>query len=140
MTSSGRYVFDTNVLVSALLFEHSKPGQAFRTAREQGQILLSLAVVHELSAVLSRKKFDRYILAEDRERFLAALIRAAVFVEVSERVQACRDPRDDLFLELALAGQATAIISGDEDLLTLNPFREISILTPEQFLTSLTLE
>lgn len=70
----------------------------------------------------------------------AALVHAAIFVEPIERVQACRDPHDDVFLELALAGEATAIVSGDDDLLTLNPFREIPILTPDQFLTLLAAE
>jgi predicted nucleic acid-binding protein len=77
MKSNGRYVFDTNVLISALLFKNSKPGQAFYLALEQGVILLSLPAVMELNEVLRRKKFERYLLEEERERFLAALITEA---------------------------------------------------------------
>jgi putative PIN family toxin of toxin-antitoxin system len=140
MANSGRFVFDTNVIVSALLFEHSKPGIAFYAALARGQVLLSLPVVHELDTVLNREKFDRYVLREEREQFLAALIHAAIFVEPIESVQACRDPHDDVFLELALAGEATTIVSGDDDLLALSPFRGIPILTPDQFLAFLAAE
>lgn len=137
MKSSRGYVFDTNVLVSALLFERSKPGQAFHAAIGRGEILLSLPVAQELNDVLKREKFRPYITSEERERFLVALVRGALFVEISERIQACRDPKDDMFLELAVNGSAKCIVSGDKDLLCLNPFRGIPILTPEQFLVLL---
>ena len=67
---SERIVFDTNVLVSALLFAESKPAQAFFTALRRGTILTSLAALHELSEVLHRKKFDKYLTIEERELFL----------------------------------------------------------------------
>jgi predicted nucleic acid-binding protein len=60
MTRRERYVFDTNVIVSALLFEQSK----------RGELVLSLPVVKELNDVLSRPKFDRYVFREEREKFL----------------------------------------------------------------------
>jgi predicted nucleic acid-binding protein len=60
--------------------------------------------------------------------------RGTELVEISERVVECRDPTDDMFLELAWNGKADMIISGDEDLLTMTPFRQISILTPASFL------
>ena len=50
------------------------------------------------------------------------------------RVFACRDPKDDKFLEVAISGQADVIVSGDEDLLTMNPFPGIPIITPRAFL------
>src|SRR3990172_4419390 len=133
MKRNERYVFDTNVIISALLFGQSKPGQAFFAALDRGQILLSVPVFHELSAVLSREKFASYLLREERERFLAVFLRKAVLVEIHERVKVCRDPKDDMLLELAINGKATCIISGDEDLLELNPFRGMPILTPDQF-------
>ena len=61
-----------------------------------------------------------------------------MFVKVTETIRTCRDAKDDKFLELAVSGKATHIISGDEDLLALNPFRDIPIITPRQFLESLT--
>jgi len=49
---------------------------------------------------------------------------------------ACRDPKDNKFLELAVAGEATHIVTGDSDLLVLNPFRDIAVLTPSEFLAT----
>ncbi len=137
MRNKPRYVFDTNTIVSALLFENSNPGRALQEATDRGALLLSLEIAEELAEVLRRNKFDRYVRRKIREEFLKALIQQAVFVEVTENIQACRDPKDDKFLELAVSGNATQVITGDRDLLALNPFRGISILTPKQFLESL---
>jgi len=134
MSSRARYVFDTNTLVSALLFEHSTPGQAFRRALHQGELILSPATLEELAEVLQREKFDRYVIASEREGFLEAFVERAVFVEPTEEIEVCRDPKDDKFLEVAVSGKADYIISGDDDLVLLNPFRTIAILTPAEFL------
>ncbi len=134
MKTNERYVFDTSVIVSALLLKNSQPRQAFDIALDHGVILLSLPIMKELNDVLSRPKFDRYLLREDRQRFLAALVLEAVFVEINENVKACRDPKDDMFLELAVNGSATCIVSSDHDLLELNSFRAIPIMTPNEFI------
>ena len=128
-----RCVFDTNILVSALLLD-SKPRQALDLALAKGKILLSFAVLAELYEVLSKKQFRRYVDDEDIRSFLAALTRETEWVDVDVRITACRDPKDDKFLELAVVGGATHIVTGDSDLLTLNPFRGIDILTPKGFL------
>ncbi len=134
---SNFYVFDTNVIVSAALFASSKPRMALNAALARGKVLISLAVISELNEVLIRPKFERYVPLEKRERFLAVLCRDAILVEIIERVEECRDPKDDKFLELAVNGNATAIVSGDNDLLVLHPFRDIPIITPDEFLVFL---
>ena len=55
-------------------------------------------------------------------------------VTIHLSVHACRDPRDDKFLEVAVNGMADLIVTGDDDLLVLDPFRPTRILTPKQFL------
>jgi len=129
-----RCVFDTNVLVSALLLPDSKPRHALNRALREGRVLISFAVLAELNEVLSRKRFRRYVDEEDVRSFLAALTREADWVDVGIQIQACRDPKDDKFLELAVSGQGTHIVTGDADLLALNPFRGIEILPPHRFL------
>ena len=129
-----RCVFDTNVLVSALLLPDSKPRYALNRALREGKILVSFAALAELHEVLSRKRFRRYVDEEDVRSFLAALTREAQWVDVDVQIQACRDPKDDKFLELAVSGQGTHIVTGDTDLLALNPFRGIEILPPHRFL------
>lgn len=134
MNSESRFVFDTNTIVSALLFEEGNPARAWRRALQRGELLLSLEVAEEIAEVLRRDKFDQYLRRRTREEFLRALIVEAAFIEVTESIQECRHPKDDKFLELAVSGQASHIITGDEDLLVLHPFRGISILTPRQFM------
>jgi len=137
MNDKPLYVFDTNVIVSALLFEQSVPAQAFRAALDRGEILLSRPVLKELNEVLAREKLKPYLLLEERERFIIALLNESILVDIKESIRACRDPKDDKFLELAINGGAACIISGDEDLLILSPFRNIPIIKPDEFLTSL---
>ena len=129
-----RCVFDTNVLVSALLLPGSKPRQALDTALQNGRILISFATLAELYEVLGRKRFRRYVDEEDIRSFLAALTREAEWVDVEVGVQACRDPKDEKFLELAVNGRGTHVVTGDSDLIALNPFRGIEILPPHRFL------
>jgi len=134
MTSNPRFVFDTNTIVSALLLKKSSPRKALDKASGEGEILLSLAVINELNDVLSREKFDRYVQEKERIQFLIILVQEAIFVEITETITECRDPKDNKFLELAVSGAATCIVSGDEDLLSLNPFRGIPVITPRAFL------
>jgi len=134
MSSDIRYVFDTNVIVSAVLFNTSVPGHAFARSLENGTILSSQSLVEELNDVLGREKFDHYVSSKEREKFLGSLIRESELVEITESIQACRDPKDNRFLELAVNGSASFIVTGDSDLLVLNPFRGIEIVTPAKLL------
>src|SRR5436309_1767484 len=68
------------------------------------------------------------------EAFLVAFVERVLFIEPTEEVRACRDAKDDKFLELAVSGRAAYIISGDDDLLALHPFRDIAIMTAAEFL------
>lgn len=129
-----RCVFDTNVLVSALLLSDSKPRQALDRALREGKVLLSFAALAELYEVLSKRKFRRYIDEIDIRSFLAALTRETQWVDVDAQITVCRDPDDNKFLELAVSGRATHIVTGDADLLVLNPLRGIQILPPHSFL------
>ena len=130
-----RSAFDTNVIVSAVLLAASVPRRAFDKALDEGKILISVPTLLELSEALSRKKLNAYLLEEERMHFLVALLKEAEMVEITETITDCRDAKDNKFLELAVSGKADCIVSGDADLLVLNPFRGIPILTPREFLT-----
>ncbi len=136
MTNDHRFVIDTNVVVSASIFPNSTTSKVVSRAKQIGKILLSSAVLYELAEVLGRKKLDKYVSLESRVEFLTQFASEAQFIDILSLITACRDPKDDKFLELAVNGRASCLISGDEDLLTLNPFREIPILTPAAFLTA----
>jgi uncharacterized protein len=97
-------------------------------------LALSEAVYGEIADVLARPKFAR-VLTEDRRReVLELLSAAALWIEPTEEVRDCRDSKDNRYLELALAAGAAMIVSGDEDLLVLNPWRGIRVLRPSEFL------
>ena len=134
MNSDARYVFDTNAIISALLFTTSVTGQAFTRSLDNGTVLISQPLVEELNDVLGRDKFNRYVKREERERFIDALVRELELVEITEVVQGCRDPKDDQILELAVNGNASWVVTGDNDLLVLNPFRGIQIVSPARLL------
>jgi putative PIN family toxin of toxin-antitoxin system len=135
MTEQQRIVLDTNTLVSRLLLPHSIPARAARLAMAEGRVLASDATMMELAAVLSRRKLDPYVTIDARKEFLRLLGRVVETVPILHVVRACRDPKDDKFLELAVNGEASVIVTGDADLLALHPFRGIRILTQRDFLS-----
>lgn len=137
MSSKVRYVLDTNLVISALLFKSSTPAKVFRYVLKYGEVLSSLELLEELNEVLGRDKFSRYITSEEREEFLESLLERVILIQPGERIQLCRDPQDDMVLSLALSGRANYIISGDNDLLVLNPFRDVKIVTAGQFLLAI---
>jgi putative PIN family toxin of toxin-antitoxin system len=129
-----RFVADTSVTVSRLFFRNSVPALAFEHALLHARMIVSTETLVELEDVLSRSKFDTYLPLQKRMSFFHYLRRNSDFVESVAPITACRDPKDDKFLALALAGHANLILSGDQDLLILHPFRGIKILTPRQYL------
>ena len=134
MTTSQRIVLDNNVLVSRLLLPKSVPGQAVRKAVDTGQLFVSDATLTELAAVLSRPKFNPYVSISDRQEFLRLLGRVAERVPITYIVHACRDPKDNMILELAVNGSADLIVTGDQDLLVLDTFQSIPIITPVSYI------
>jgi putative PIN family toxin of toxin-antitoxin system len=129
-----RVVVDTNALIGRLLLPDSVPARAVHAVVTGAILLSSEATIAELAEVLARKEFDAYASVPDRQQFLRLLSRVTEIVPVTHTVRACRDPRDDKFLELAVNGEATLIVTGDNDLLSLNPFRDIPIITPASYL------
>jgi putative PIN family toxin of toxin-antitoxin system len=126
-------VLDTNTLVSAALRSGSIPDRALRFAVSQETILISAAVLLEYDEVLARPKFARILTLERRISFLALLSAVAIVIDAPEVVADCRDRKDNKFLDLALAGHADLIISGDNDLLDLDPWRGVRILTSASY-------
>jgi putative PIN family toxin of toxin-antitoxin system len=134
MSGKPRFVLDTNVLISALMLSRSKPRLAWNRARRAGVILASHDTLKELASVLRRPKLAAYVAASESMAFLTELARVVELVPIGERVELCRDPRDDKLLELALAGRADFLLTGDADLLVLHPFRGTAIITPAAYL------
>jgi len=127
-----RAVIDTGVLISAAIKAETSPDIAVYRATQRGVLLKSHASEAELIDVIDRPYLARLIAPAARAR-LVGLIASAELVSITERIVACRDAKDDKFLEVAVNGKADVIVTGDADLLVLNPFRGISIVTPATF-------
>ncbi len=127
-----RIVVDTNVFISAALKDKSLPSIALRQAVQHGVLLKSAATEAQLLEVVARPYLAPLIASATLD-WLRKLLTAAEMVTITERIAVCRDPTDDKFLELALNGRADFILTGDADLLVLNPFRDIPIVAPAAF-------
>ena len=142
MTRIQRVVFDSSTLVSALLRRRSPPREALLEAIRHCDLCGSVDTLAEIEEVLERSKLDRYLERERRRAFVSRLRRETKMfvVEESNMVEIeppCRDSNDDKFLALALVSSADAIVCSDRDLLALNPWRGIPIMTPAEFLVAI---
>ena len=124
---------DANTIVSAALRRNSIPDKALKAGAVFCRVTLSTAVEDEVRAVLSRPKFDRGVDPARKQAILDLMTTGALRTEPVERVRECRDPGDDKYLELALAASADIIVSGDQDLLVLDPWRGVRVLSPAAF-------
>ena len=130
------FVIDTNILLSAVILPHSTPKKAFDKAQQNGFVVFSDATFAELSEVIHRPKFDKYVTLEDRLLFLDYVKTSCLFFDITQKLTICRDPKDDKFLDIALAAEAHYLVTGDQDLLVLKAFGSTQILTPTQFLAT----
>jgi uncharacterized protein len=129
-----RVVIDTNVLISSLFLAASTPAQAVDKAVTKAQLVATMETLRELIEKLHAQKFDRYVRRERRDALLERVASLVEIIDVLQSIRASRDPKDDKFLEAAVNGRADAIVTGDKDLLDLNPFRGIAIVTPAAYL------
>jgi putative PIN family toxin of toxin-antitoxin system len=130
-----KIVFDASSIVGALLKQGSVPERALLLARSEDTVCLSVAVEAEIRDVLSRPKFERYLPESRVLRILELITAAAIQVETINSVTDCRDTKDNKYLELALAADAEFIIASDNDLLALDPWRGIRIITPSEYVS-----
>jgi putative PIN family toxin of toxin-antitoxin system len=127
-----RVVVDTNIFVSAALKQRSLPSLALYQASRRCVLLKSEVTEAQFFEVIARPWLAP-LIARDTRDWLMQLMRSAESVSIIERVAVCRDPTDDKFLELAVNGGADLILTGDKDLLVLDPFRGIPIVAPVTF-------
>ncbi len=134
-----RIVIDANVLVSAAF--GGTPLDAVAKAFSIGEVCLSPAVAAEIDGAIQRLSTK---LGEERTRILVSLWRrfrsVCHTVEPVQKVSACRDPKDDAYLSLCAAAGARWLVTGDKDLLAVEPKKvsglpkDLKIVTPRQFL------
>ena len=127
---------DASTFISAALKANSLPERALlRAVDPPNRLILSQAVEDEYREVIFRPKFDRFVSVERRQRILDVVLVAAEWMEPTEIVRECHDPKDNKYLALAAAGRADVIVSSDvRHLLSMDPWRGIRILSPADYL------
>jgi len=128
-----RFVFDTNSFISAALLSGSVNSHAIDHAFNIGEVVVSAVSFAELTEVIFRKKFDKYLTEERKLQILQKLELDTHLISVKVIFDVCRDPKDNKFLELAVEAGAACLITGDKDLLILNPFKIFPFLPHRSF-------
>lgn len=128
-----RVVVDTSTLISALGWE-GKPQQVMdKCLDKRFKIVTSPEILKEVKEVLFRDKFA-FIDADKKNEFLLLLSQLAEIIVPKHKVDICRDKDDNKFIELALTAKVEIIVSSDEDLLAIDEYKKIKILSPHEIL------
>jgi putative PIN family toxin of toxin-antitoxin system len=128
-----RIIIDTNLWISFLLSkDFSKLDRII--ANKQVNLLFCDELLQEFLTVVNREKFKKYFDDVDLYHLLLKINNRSIFINITSNVIFCRDAKDDFLLSLAVDGNATHLITGDKDLLTLNPFKTTTILTMTSYL------
>jgi putative PIN family toxin of toxin-antitoxin system len=127
-----KVVIDTNIWISYLIGGFLQRIDEKILSKEI-KAVVSDEMLKELSEVLSRPRFRNIFTAERIKELFSLLDSYAIVVSPSQKVSACRDEKDNFLLEVALEGEADYLITGDEDLLVLNPFHNTKIVRPKDF-------
>jgi len=127
-----KVVIDTNIWVSYLLGSLLQ-GIDEKILAKEIKIVVSEEMLKELSDVSSRPKFKNILTTKRIKELFSLLDSYAIVVSPTQKVNACRDEKDNFLLEVALEGKADYLITGDEDLLVLDPFNKIIIIRPKDF-------
>ena len=127
-----KVVVDANVFVSIILGGHISEKFLKALFAEEFKLVYSFELLKELREVLSREEFE--FRESEIQKILTFIERKGVLVFPLEKISVCRDIEDNKLLECAVSGDVDLIVTGDNDLLVLSPFRNISIITPAKFL------
>lgn len=135
--SKPRVILDTNLLISRALTPSSLTASAVRLIIDHCDLLVSQATMDEFATTLNRVQTKGYVKQDEAIALITAYKEMVEWIPIIERVQECRDPKDDKFLELAINGHAEYLITGDKDLLVLDPFRDTHILSAKDFIAKI---
>lgn len=132
-----RAVLDTNVVISATLIRGGNEDRILRAwQRAAFELVLSPQILDEMGRALFYEKLRkaRWMTEEEIVVLLQSLAQESVLVPGRVRVEVCRDPEDNKFLEAAIEAQAQCVVTGDKDLLDLKAHRGVRIVRPAVFL------
>lgn len=124
-------VVDTNVLISSALSPDGAPARLLKRLHRESRLVFAPATFAEFETRLWKPKFDSWLSIEERQQYLHAYSAIANWLADAAAPEALsRDRADDMFIDLARRAGVTRLVSGDDDLLCLDPLGELRILTP----------
>jgi putative PIN family toxin of toxin-antitoxin system len=130
-----KVVFDTNILVSAMLWRGTPYRCLLAIRAGLAELTLSPPIIEEFRAVLNRKFA---MTKEDSEENIAVVRESSILIEIPGTLHVIKDdPEDDKFVETALAAGAQWLVSGDKHLLRLGEYRGIKVISARTFLDML---
>ncbi len=130
--SNIRLVIDTNIWIGFLIGK-TLSGLSEALINDKIRVLFSEELFEELVEVLQRPKFKKYFSQHDISELISLIHLKTELIEIRERFDVCRDPKDNFLLELCVSGNADYLLTGDDDLLVLNPFRDVKIISYRNF-------
>lgn len=129
-----KFICDTNMLLSSLISKKSPPYQTVSYVIENGFLVFSVETFAELTEVINREKFDKYLSQQTRQTFIQKLRDNSLIYQVHQKLEICRDIKDNKFLDVAIVSNSNCLITGDDDLLSLEYIGNTLILTPRAFI------
>lgn len=127
-----RVVIDTNIWISFLIGKILSNLEDVIT-HNRIQFVFSNELLEEISAVLQRPKFSEYFDPETVNEFVSLLLGKYELIHIEQKFTLCRDPKDNFLLDLCVAGHVDYLVTGDADLLALNPFQKTEIIDYKSF-------
>ena len=127
-----RVVFDTNIWISYLIGKTLKELDDV-ILNKKITILFSDELLDEFITVLRRPKFHKYFSEEQIQELISILSLRIESIEINQKFNDCRDKKDNFLLDLCVSGRADYLITGDNDLLELNPFHGTHIIDIKSF-------
>lgn len=124
-------VVDTNVLISAALSPDGAPARLLKRLDKESRLVFAPATFTELETRLWKPKFDSWLSIEERQQYLRIYSSIANWLDDAAAIPLwSRDRNDDMFIDLARRAGVTRLVTGDDDLLCLDPLGDLHILTP----------
>ena len=129
-----KVVIDTNIFISAFLGSKNAKLLLKEIINDEFILIMSTEQLNEIREVLNRPKFEKYITPGEIDELVTLLSMKISIPAIYDKIKDCRDIKDNMILEEAVYGNAQYIITGDEDLLVLNPYRWIKIVNLKDFI------
>jgi len=129
-----KIIFDVNIWVSAFISPNMEKQVQAIILQDEVEVIVCSELLEELKQTLQRSNFKKYLSAEKMLLGIELVEQSSTFISLKSVVELCRDHKDDYLLALDKDAQADFLLTGDKDLLVLNPFEQTQIIKLAEYL------